>query len=184
MITNAHVVEGDTEVYIHTIYGQEFEGTVIGYSNDTDVAVIHVPELIGQEPFPLEIDHSKMVGEKIIALGSPSGLDNVASEGYITREDQSFNIGSYVYKNLYQITSPVAPGSSGGPLVAKDSQKIIAINSAKHGRNTNIGFSIPLYEVIGLIESWVDWPMSKKSILSELNMLNQQGMSNLRANFE
>lgn len=113
-----------------------------------------------------------MIGEEIIALGSPSGLNNVASKGYITSEDKCFNIGSYVYEDLYQISSPVSKGNSGGPLVAKESKKIIAINSAKNGMDTTIGFSIPLYKVISLIQSWIEWPMSKNSIRAQRNNVN------------
>lgn len=147
---------------------------MIGYSNDTDVAVIHVPDLIGQAPFPIELSNSEMVGEKIVALGSPSGLNNVASQGYITSEDKSFNIGSYVYEDLYQISSPVSDGNSGGPLVAKQSEKIIAINSAKSGMDATIGFSIPLYKVISLIQSWIEWPMSEKSICAQRNIIDSE----------
>ncbi|MEN2466367.1 trypsin-like peptidase domain-containing protein [Ornithinibacillus sp. FSL M8-0202] len=167
VITNAHVIEGETDIYVKTINGVEYPGTVIGYSNETDVAVILVPDLIGEEPFNLEVSNSSNIGEEIIALGSPLGLENTATMGYITGKNRSFVIDSYVYENLYQISAPISPGSSGGPLISKSSEKIVAINSAESLEDAMIGFSIPLYTVHSLIESWINQPMTEKEILAQ-----------------
>ncbi|WP_047984219.1 trypsin-like peptidase domain-containing protein [Ornithinibacillus californiensis] len=166
VVTNAHVVEGETEVYIKTINGIEYPGTVIGYSNETDVAVIHVPDLVGVKPFELEVNDTTKIGEEIIALGSPLGLENTATMGYITGKNRSFVIDPYVYENLYQISAPISPGSSGGPLISKTSEKIIAINSAESLEDASIGFSIPLYTIHSLIESWINEPMSEEDIFA------------------
>jgi len=63
VVTNAHVVEGNLDVVIVTDDGNEHDGKVIGYSNTTDVAVIDVPTLKNQEPFPLEKTEKNKVGE-------------------------------------------------------------------------------------------------------------------------
>ncbi|MFC4025303.1 trypsin-like peptidase domain-containing protein [Oceanobacillus longus] len=167
VVTNAHVVEGATEVYIKTISGQEFPGKVIGYSNSIDVAVVHVPDLVGWEPIALEVSEPNLVGEEVIALGSPLGLENTATMGYITGQDRNFYIGSYTYEDLYQVSAPISPGSSGGPLIAKSSEKIIAINSAESTADSAIGFSIPLYTVNQLITSWIEQPMSEDAVLAQ-----------------
>ncbi|MGJ9459654.1 trypsin-like peptidase domain-containing protein [Oceanobacillus sp. CF4.6] len=167
VVTNAHVVEGATDVYIKTISGQEFLGKVIGYSNSIDVAVVHVPDLVGREPIALEVSEPNLVGEEVIALGSPLGLENTATMGYITGQDRNFYIGSYTYENLYQVSAPISPGSSGGPLISKSSEKIIAINSAESTADSAIGFSIPLYTVNQLITSWIEQPMSEEAVLAQ-----------------
>ncbi|WP_026909265.1 trypsin-like peptidase domain-containing protein [Paucisalibacillus globulus] len=167
VVTNAHVVEGETAVFIKTINGTEYPGTVIGYSNETDVAVIHVPDLVGTEPFDLEFSDTTKIGEEIIALGSPLGLENTATMGYITGKNRSFVIDPYVYENLYQISAPISPGSSGGPLINKISEKIVAINSAESIEEASIGFSIPLYTVHSIIESWINEPMNEEDILAQ-----------------
>ncbi|MEN2768592.1 trypsin-like peptidase domain-containing protein [Ornithinibacillus xuwenensis] len=172
VVTNAHVVEGETQVYIKTINGAEYEGTVIGYSNETDVAVINVPDLAGKEPFPMEVSESSKIGEEIIALGSPLGLENTATMGYLTGKNRSFVIDPYVYENLYQISAPISPGSSGGPLISKNTEKIVAINSAESIEDASIGFSIPLYTVQPLIESWINQPMSEADILAQFYDVN------------
>lgn len=166
VITNAHVVEGDTVVYVKAVNGMEFEGTVIGYSNETDVAVIHVPNLIGETPFELNYTETVKIGDEVIALGSPLGIENTATMGYITGKHKNFFIDSYVYEDLYQMSAPISPGSSGGPLISKTTGGIIAINSAQSLEDPTIGFSIPLYSVHSLIESWIEQPMTKEAILS------------------
>lgn len=165
VITNAHVVEGEVQVFVRTSDGDEFLGTVIGYSNETDIAAIQVPRLIGVQPFSLETANKHEIGEEVIALGSPHGLDNTATLGYITGKDYHFIIGFYQYNDLYQISAPIAEGSSGGPLISKRDKKIIAINAAKSLEDETVGFSIPLYTVQQLIQDWLDNPMSEDDVI-------------------
>lgn len=174
VVTNAHVVEGATEVFIKTISGVEYPGTVIGYSDEIDVAVVHVPDLIGTKPFSLELSDSTKIGEEIIALGSPLGLENTATMGYVTGKNRNFVIDPYVYENLYQISAPISPGSSGGPLISKSSEKIIAINSAESIEDASIGFSIPLFTVRSLIDAWINQPMSEEEILALFSGTNDR----------
>jgi len=166
VVTNAHVVEGASTVVVKTKDGQSLDGEMIGYSNTTDVAVIQVPALAGTAPYPHETQQPFAIGEEVIALGSPLGLENTATMGYITGTDRNFVIGQFTYNNLYQISARIAPGSSGGPLISKQSGKIAAINSAQSIADQSIGFSIPLYKVSNLIQSWIDTPMSQDAIAS------------------
>lgn len=166
VITNAHVVEGWTKATVQTSDGQSYKGQVIGYSNKTDVAVISVPELKGKKPATINSGKSFPIGEEIIALGSPNGTSKT-TYGYITGKNRSFVIGSFVYDNLYQISAPIASGSSGGPLITKNSKEIIAINSAQSTTDLSIGFSIPMNQVANLIQSWINSPMSNDDLLAE-----------------
>lgn len=172
IITNAHVVEGSINVIVKNKSGQKMPGKVIGYSNETDVAIIKVEDLIGEKPYPLELENSSDVGERVIALGSPLGLENTATVGYLTGVDRHLTIGTFIYENIYQISAPIAPGNSGGALVSVDTQKIIAINSAKSTETDSIGFSIPLYHVKPLIEKWLEFPMDEAAILKEFYDVN------------
>ncbi|MFA9558538.1 trypsin-like peptidase domain-containing protein [Evansella sp. AB-rgal1] len=167
VVTNAHVVEGKINVLVKTVNGVEYPGRVIGYSNQTDIAVIDVPDLEGIEPFPIEKEESVRIGEEVIALGSPLGLENTATMGYVTGSNRNFIIDTYIYEDLYQISAPISPGSSGGPLLSKTSETIIAINSAQNIEERAIGFSIPIYKVHDIIESWILSPMNEEDILDQ-----------------
>ncbi len=70
------------------------------------------------------------------------------------------------------MSAPISPGSSGGPLISKESEKIIAINSAESLEDTSIGFSIPLYLVSDLIQKWIDTPMTEAAIKEQFYAVN------------
>lgn len=164
VITNAHVVEGALTTTIKTVDGNEYDGKVIGYSNETDVALVSVPELSGGNPFPLQKESESKIGEEVIALGTPLGLENTATFGYLTGVNRTFNIPPHTFANVYQISAPIEPGNSGGPLISIDEEKIIAINSAKSINSENIAFSIPLDQIVPLIDEWIDSPLSENEI--------------------
>lgn len=164
VITNAHVVEGSLTATIKTVDGNEFAGKVIGYSNETDVALVSVPDLSGGNPFPLQKESESKIGEEVIALGTPLGLENTATFGYLTGVNRTFNIPPHTFTNVYQISAPIEPGNSGGPLISIDHEKIIAINSAKSIDTENIAFSIPLHQVVPLIDEWIASPLSEHEI--------------------
>src|SRR5699024_9334729 len=104
------------------------------------------------------------IGEEVIALGTPLGLENTATFGYLTGVNRTFNIPPHTFTNVYQISAPIEPGNSGGPLISIDSEKIIAINSAKSINSENIAFSIPIHQIVPLIDEWIASPLSKSEI--------------------
>ena len=164
ILTNSHVVEGSVYVAVQNSEGKEYQGTVIGYSNDVDIAVVRVAELAGQTPMQLENQNPSQLGDEVIALGSPQGFTNTATLGNISGVDRTFVIEPHTYDGIYQISAPIAPGSSGGPLLDKKTEKVVAINSARFGDEATIGFSIPIYKVMETVNSWVNAPMSEDEI--------------------
>ncbi len=99
VLTNAHVVEGSIDVIVRDKNGEEYQGKVIGYSNEIDVAVIRVPALKNKNPLLLETKRKARVGEEVITLGSPMGLENTATFGYISGVDRNFVIEPHIYKS-------------------------------------------------------------------------------------
>ncbi|WP_338470815.1 trypsin-like peptidase domain-containing protein [Niallia sp. XMNu-256] len=165
VLTNAHVVEGSLNPVIKTIDGNELQGSLIGYSNTTDIALIRVPDLANREPLPLETEPAE-IGDEVIALGSPQGFENTATLGNISGVDRTFIIEPFQYEGIYQTSAAIAPGSSGGPLLNKTTGKVLAINSARHTTEVNIGFSIPIYQIIDTVNQWVKTPMMENEIVS------------------
>ncbi|WP_235728233.1 S1C family serine protease [Metabacillus indicus] len=164
ILTNAHVVEGSLDVTVRSSQGEELTGSVIGYSNEVDIAVIRVAGLSGQEPLELELGEPSKLGDEVIALGSPKGYENTATLGNISGVGRTFYIPPHEYEGIYQISAPIAPGSSGGPLLDKNTEKAIAINSARDNQEVNIGFSIPIYKVMNQITDWVNQPMTAEEV--------------------
>lgn len=166
ILTNAHVVEGATEVTAVDSTDQQYSGAVIGYSTYTDVAIVRVADLAGQAPLALETSTDAAIGEEVIALGSPLGLRNTATLGYITGVNRSFYIGERSYENIYQMSARINEGSSGGPLLSLKTGKAFAINSARLIDDNSVGFSIPIKDIYSLISEWISSPLTEEELYS------------------
>jgi serine protease Do len=158
IITNAHVVEGAQNVKITTANSKEMEGTVIGISQDVDIAVVRVPGMANDDP--LSIGKIKAeTGDEVLALGSPLGLQNTVTTGIISGIGRDFDIAPFHYSDTYQISAPIAPGNSGGPLINSKTAEVIGVNTAGADQGS-IGFSIPIVNILSLVESWSKTPMT------------------------
>ncbi len=162
VVTNAHVVAGFTDVVVKSSDGTEHQGRVIGISDVVDIALIRVDSLSGKDPLPIEAAQTA-AGTEVIALGSPRGLENTASIGYLTGIDRDI-LGDFNYEKVYQIDARIAPGSSGGPLLDATTGKVIGINSAVLIEDESIGFSIPMFSVHNQFITWSQNPMSAEEI--------------------
>lgn len=154
IITNAHVVAGALNVKVKTADARTLDGKVIGIGTDMDIAVVRVPELADTEPLALAQNSNADVGDNVLALGSPLGLQNTITTGIISGVGRDFTIDPYVYTNLYQISAPIAPGNSGGPLIHADTGEVLGINSAMASESNTIGFSIPVSEIQETVQKW------------------------------
>ncbi|GGH73874.1 S1-C subfamily serine protease [Pullulanibacillus pueri] len=159
IITNAHVVQGAKTVTIKTSDAQTYVGKVIGIGDKTDVAVVRVDKMAGMTPLPIDTKGKADVGDEVIALGSPLGFQNTVTTGIISGTDRQFTIDPFSYDHVYQISAPITHGNSGGPLINKETGKVLAINSAGMDEG-NIAFSIPISEVIDQVHSWSKSPQS------------------------
>lgn len=166
--TNAHVVAGFTDVVVRNINGQDVQGKVVGISDESDIALIKVEEYAGMVPLEMEMEPTD-VGTEVIALGSPGGLENTASMGYLTGIDRDFD-QEFVYEDIYQIDAHIAPGSSGGPLIDADTGKVIGINSLVMEEGDSIGFSIPMYSMHEQLAAWVQKPMTEEEVVSKFHV--------------
>lgn len=168
LITNAHVVAGYSTVKVVTADTRELVGEVIGISTETDVAVVRVEDLANTGSLPLVRYEKASVGDEVISIGSPLGYQNTVTTGMISGVGRSLQIDPYFYSDLYQISTPISHGNSGGPLVDAHTGHVLGINSAGL-ENSSIGFSIPIVNVLALIEGWSNEPMV---MLPGLNLNN------------
>ena len=146
IVTNLHVIEGAKSVYIK-INDSKFELKSIGYvavDKENDLIILKVPNLYG---IPLSLSNTNpQIGEKIFVVGNPLGLIGTFSDGLIS------GIRTFNNRNLLQITAPISPGSSGGPVVNSNSELIgISVSGMKDGQNLN--FCIPVGCLVKLREN-------------------------------
>jgi putative serine protease PepD len=151
LVTNDHVVGTSTHVLVR--FGQDgnaIDGDVLGADPSSDLAVVSIdPAQVPKGARPLRLADSRavQVGELVVAIGNPFGLDRTATEGIVSgigRSIQSPN--GFAIDDVIQTDAPINPGNSGGPLL-DDGANVIGVNSqiatAGVAGNIGIGFAIP-----------------------------------------
>jgi Do/DeqQ family serine protease len=143
IITNEHVINGANSIEV-TIQGfkEPLPAAVVGADFDLDLAVIKVR---AGKPLPtLKIGDSDKVkvGNWVIAIGNPFGLDHTVTVGVISAKGRPISVENRNYKNLLQTDASINPGNSGGPLLNLNGE-VVGINTAV-AQAQGIGFAIPI----------------------------------------
>ncbi|ANU22466.1 S1C family serine protease [Planococcus donghaensis] len=157
ILTNGHVVLDASYITVKNSDGQEFNGNIIGKSETEDLAIVRVDELAGKEPLGIEMEPVD-IGTPVVAIGSPNDQSNTATTGEITETDLDFS-DQFEYTSLYEMSAEIAQGSSGGPLIAADTGKLLGINSIIIEENPESGYAIPIYTVWDQLTEWINNPM-------------------------
>jgi serine protease Do len=144
ILTNNHVVENAEKIVVRLSDEREFEAEVVGTDAKTDIAVIRI-KTKGDLPTVTLGDSDRLeVGEWVLAIGSPFGLEHTVTSGIVSAKGR--NIGAGPYDNFIQTDASINPGNSGGPLINMRGE-VVGINTAifsRGGGNIGIGFTIPI----------------------------------------
>jgi len=143
IMTNAHVVDGAERVIVTLTDKREFVARIIGADRRTDVAVVKI-EASGLQPVKLGDPNRLKVGEWVMAIGSPFGLENTVTAGIVSAKGR--DTGDYL--PFIQTDVAINPGNSGGPLINMRGE-VIGINSQIYSRSggfMGISFAIPIDE--------------------------------------
>jgi serine protease Do len=145
ILTNAHVVEGATTIYVTLPDKREFKAKLIGADKRTDVALVKI-EANGLPRLPIGDSSKVRVGEWVLAIGSPFGLENTVTAGIVSAKSR--DTGDYL--PFIQTDVAVNPGNSGGPLLNTRGE-VVGINSqifSRSGGYMGISFAIPMDEAM------------------------------------
>jgi len=142
ILTNEHVIQGATEVTV-TLAGSQkpLPAKVIGADHDLDLAVIKI-EGHGFPTLKIGDSNRTRVGDPVIAIGNPYGLDHTVTTGVISAKGRPIIIEDRYYDNLLQTDASINPGNSGGPLLNMRGE-VIGVNTAVNTQAQGIGFAIP-----------------------------------------
>ncbi len=161
IITNFHVIEDATSIYVTFLDGNISYASIVGEDPYSDLAVIKVNQYITTlHPVVLGNSSALVVGESVAAIGNPFGLSDTITAGIVSAKDRELQApGGYLIVDIIQVDAAVNPGNSGGPLVNLKGQ-VIGINTAiisGSGNFAGVGFAIPsdttLREIDDLIET-------------------------------
>jgi len=152
IVTNNHVIEGASEIYIVTNTGDEYKAELKGSDAKTDLAVLKIE---GTFPYATLGSSSDLeVGELAVAIGNPLGQEfaGTVTDGIISALNRSVTVDNKQL-TLLQTNAAINPGNSGGPLVNQYGE-VIGINTAKisSGRLEGLGFAIPIDEAKPIID--------------------------------
>jgi Do/DeqQ family serine protease len=143
IVTNQHVIDNASEISVNFSGGEKYAAEVIGQDRELDLAVIKVKTEKELPLLKIGDSDSIRVGEWVIAIGNPYGLDHTVTVGVISAKGRPIKIEDRSYKNLIQTDAAINPGNSGGPLLNPQGE-VIGINTAVNASAQGIGFAIPI----------------------------------------
>jgi serine protease Do len=144
ILTNNHVIEAADRILVKLKDGRELPGELIGADPATDLAVVKITA----ENLPVAAlgnSDALDVGETVIAIGNPFGLEQTVTQGIVSAKGRS-QVGLTDYEDFIQTDASINPGNSGGPLVNLNGE-VVGVNTAifsRSGGSMGIGFSIPI----------------------------------------
>ncbi|WP_083968181.1 trypsin-like peptidase domain-containing protein [Hyalangium minutum] len=150
VVTNNHVVSQAEQIVVRVADGREFPAKVVGRDASTDVALLSL-ETAAREDLPAVYlgDSDKLeVGDWVVAIGNPFGLDHSVSHGMISAKERVLGVG--VFDDFIQTDALINPGNSGGPLFNMRGE-VVGVNTAIMSQGQGIGFAVPINMVKDLL---------------------------------
>jgi S1-C subfamily serine protease len=161
ILTNNHVVENATKITVRSTSGKSWPATVVGRDPDNDIAVVKISEKL--PTIALGDSKALVVGQTVVAIGSPFGLEHSVTSGIVSALGRSLpdfgdnSTGSYPLIDVIQTDAAINPGNSGGALV-DISGRLVGINTAIYsdsGSSGGIGFAVPVNKAIDVSEQLI-----------------------------
>jgi putative serine protease PepD len=189
IVTNNHVIESAADggtVVVQTSDGQRHDATIVGRDESYDLAVLKVAD-VSLEPLPLGTSADVRVGDGVIAMGAPLGLDSTVTSGIVSALNRPVSPGggqSQSFINAIQTDAAINPGNSGGPLLNMEGQ-VIGVNSAiatmpsqgvgGGSGNIGVGFAIPSDQVSKTVEQLIRTGKAEHPIIGVILDRQHQG---------
>jgi len=165
VVTNEHVVRKASRIDVTLSDGSKYEGKLLSSDAESDLALI---QLNSKKPLPaitLGRSDDLMIGEPVIALGNPFGLESTVTTGVVSAKNRSVTLeGHEAYSGLIQTDAAINPGNSGGALVNINGD-LIGINVAIRADAQGIGFAIPADRVREVIKALFNYRLIKKTYI-------------------
>ena len=161
IITNYHVVSSATNIIVTFNNGNSYTAKVVGIDPYGDISVLRLDDPADEKLIPVTLSNSSnlKVGDPVLAIGNPYGLDNTLTFGIISQIGRllpNSDLG-YSIPNVIQTDAAINPGNSGGPLIDLDG-KVVGMNTAifsNTGTYTGVGFAIPSNDINRIIPSLI-----------------------------
>ncbi len=169
IITNQHVVDGASSIRLRFWNGAEYKARLIGTDRSTDVAVVQV-DAPSSLLAPLQLGDSSalQVGDGVVAIGSPFGLEETVTTGIVSAlHRQMTSPNNYAINDSIQTDAAINHGNSGGPLLGLDA-RVVGINSqiaGDSGGNEGVGFAVPSNTIRSVVSQLIATGEAKHAYL-------------------
>ena len=175
ILTNSHVVDGARSITVALADGQDITGTLVGEDAETDVAVVRITPPNGKSlpTAPLGNSDKLTVGQLVVAIGSPAGLQSTVTAGIVSALHRTLpGYGGRLIEDIIQTDAAINPGNSGGPLVNARGE-VVGLNVAVLQQTQGLSFAIPINTV-----NWVAAQLMRDGVVrrSVLGIAGQAGM--------
>lgn len=165
ILTNHHVVDGADKIQVTLHDGRTLDAEIVGSDSGTDIALLKV-EPGNLTEMPIGDSDNVRVGDFVIAIGNPYGLDNTVTSGIVSALGRT-GINRGGFENFIQTDASINPGNSGGALVNMDGE-LIGINSmifSRSGGNVGIGFAVPTEIASSIMGQILDFGEIRRGLL-------------------
>jgi serine protease Do len=149
IVTNNHVIEKADKISVIMKNGKNLDAEIVGRDSTTDLALIKIDSGIDLPVLKFGDSERLEVGEWVVAIGNPFGLDHTVTAGVVSAKGRV--IGSGPYDDFIQTDASINPGNSGGPLLNMAGE-VVGINTAIMANGQGIGFAIPVNLAKGIVE--------------------------------
>lgn len=161
ILTNNHVIEDANDIEVTLSNGKTYKGTVIGADSISDLALLKI-EADGLMSAKLGDSSNVKVGQFVVAIGNPYGLDHTVTVGVVSAIERNIDTGEKTMYGVIQTDAAINPGNSGGPLVDL-SGNIIGINTMIYSNAQGVGFAVSSNTCKKVIDSIltkgkIEWP--------------------------
>ena len=162
ILTNVHVIEGATKIYVSLFDGTQYEAEVVGTDLDSDLAVIKFtpPSGIELKTIAFGDSTSLKVGQRVIAIGNPFGLERTMTTGIVSGLGRPIqNSNNRIIRDMVQTDAAINPGNSGGPLLDANG-KMIGINTmiqSSSGSSAGVGFAVPSQTAVRVVADLIKY---------------------------
>ncbi|MBF0530575.1 MAG: trypsin-like peptidase domain-containing protein [Deltaproteobacteria bacterium] len=156
ILTNEHVVVRATQIKVSLSDDREFTARLVGSDPDSDLAVLQIETNQQLPSLPMGDSSDLMIGETVIAIGNPFGLNHTVTTGVVSAVGRSIRTSGRLYVDFIQTDASINPGNSGGPLLNVNGE-LIGINTAIYGKAEGIGFAIPINKAKKIINELLSY---------------------------
>lgn len=170
ILTNVHVIQGASEIYVSLHDGSQHKAEVVGTDLDSDLAVIKFepPKNIVLKTIPFGKSEDLKVGQRVIAIGNPFGLERTMTTGIVSGLGRPIqNSNQRIIRDMVQTDAAINPGNSGGPLL-DTAGRMIGINTmikSSSGSSAGVGFAVPSETAVRVVADLLEYGEVRRGVI-------------------